>query len=204
MAKNLSNMDKYDVQELLDDNKKFAEFINDNQMMLYKIIQKFCKRSQDPDLFEDYYSLALAATWRALKYFINSRAKLSTFIWHCVKNDLGKLAKKNNKDKIISFNCLEDKLENQSVDHVFVMSNAFLPSYANNMEETIVNNIYINAKMSLFSKYERRIIEMFYVEKRKHSEIAEELGMGYYKYKNMYNNKIIPKIKRLKKVVELS
>lgn len=197
------------ADEILADDKKFADFINLNKNFMNKIISKV------HDLhvygYHELYQEAQMSMWEALQKFNpekriaegKSPGSLSTFSFHVIMNNIRRYLNDENK-RMSEESSIEAFKKHGKSDNGSASDNSdyWEENWKTNqgsMENEIIDRVDKERAMEHLSEQEKEIFKYRFLEKNPltHEDIARKLNMNPNTYRAIYYGSFKKKIKNL-------
>lgn len=151
---------------------------------IYKLANKYLSTKKIySENYEDLKQIMVFECWeRLIKYFDESKAKLSTFCYMSFKTSLGQyVAHKNRKKRVINNNItsLDDELITDKFKNKKTIIETIPAEYIDPLEE-YENELKKEEILKLIKKYDdRNILVMHFLEGKSCYEIARELSVTH-------------------------
>jgi len=201
------------ANEILGDDKKFAEFIELNKNFMNKIISKV----HDINVYgyQELYQEAQLSMWEALQKFDPEKrikekktpGTLSTFAYHVIMNNVRRYLNDENKrmseeSSIEAFKKHTDDTGVSGNGSASGNSDYWEENWKTNqgsMEDEIIDRLDKERTMTHLSEQEKEIFRYRFVEKNPltHEDIARKLNMNPNTYRAIYYGSFKNKIKKL-------
>lgn len=154
--------------------EKFISIIKDNQKLIYKICNSYCKNPQNR---KDLEQEILVQLWKSFKKF-DGRVKISTWIYRIALNTA------------ISFYRDDSKHNHNSLS-----IDVNIISFSNNehVSEQDENIILLYRFIDLLNEMDKAVI-LLYLDDNKHKDISDILGIS--------ETNVATKINRIKKILK--
>ena len=157
------------------DKNKFIQIIKDNKWVLYKVINSYCKDSEDK---KDLEQEILIQLWKSFKSY-NSKYKISTWIYKVAMNVSISFYRSNLNRKSKTFSISES---------IFSLTNHIDENQTDKEDKEILYDFIYN-----LDEFNKEII-ILYLDDYSYKEIAEVVGIT--------ESNVGTKINRLKKKIQ--
>ncbi len=178
----LNSLTKKDCEEILKDQKKFEQLVNNNKNFLNKIVSKYINKNSlnknDSDLSFDLMQEATLSLWKKALPKYTGETKFSTFAYTVLKNDV--LRYLQNKTKFDSAHGEIISLERFKSRDDGEKSGDYYESkwiYKRESENEIIRRMDMENSYKKLSKIDRVIYACMYT-RMKNEETARMVGMN--------------------------
>ncbi len=196
------------AEEILGDDKKFAEFCELNKNYMNKIISKV----HDIHVYgyHELFQEALESMWEALQKFDPEKrvrdgktpGTLSTFAYHVIMNNVRRYL--NDENKRMGEESSIEAFKKHGMDNGAAADNSDYweenwKTNQLNMEDEIIDRLDKERAMTHLSEQEKEIFKYRFLEKNPltHEDIARKLNMNPNTYRAIYYGSFRNKIKKL-------
>ena len=205
------------IKKLVKNDQLFKRFSEINKGFIDETVLRTIARNKTHEHYDDLFQAAWLGLYKSLSSdkFNPERASFSTFATIVMMNEVRQEIKRLNKQKHVikrkdgqeGYNHLETALENfAGSNNKDNKGNEYNESHwkdtprivkLRNFDEEMLNEIMIKDRMVHFSKLERDVYEMHYVENLSIKKIAGKLDRNYYTLRKAFYEKMKPKFDKL-------